>query len=576
MRPDERAPSTPRTHRRSSRVRTGCLICRSRKVKCDEARPNCYNCIRLNRACLYQPPLLSGTIIPRQAEHAPSPNRAHGEWEVSDTRAFTGVSATNDTGQYMSDHHDLLPGTLWFNPDLGIGSTPLNFVTGEWGDLFPATSDSFQVPDTSLSGTPVAMLQGDDVLPVERSSFSYFLSSVEPPFITPWDSFNWTIIKSYMCQLARSTPSVGAAILAVEDLYRTLLGGDDTAAALSRYFVAKSAHLSLLKDESSEMETILIVTLLLCCFEVVAQHETVSSTLKQKDLFVTRLEQRPRNQPWSPVSSRIICWLHLFHTKAMHLGGRGVLSPRLLELLPEQQPPLSLMFLQQSGTPQPETPQPDAVVCDLQQSLFQFYCELQRISTRVSGLNRHHRARGGSEDERKVEQLSNEIEQRLFFLWQGRPWILDAATDDLNCLVSCSPTKREQITLLAALCKISYHAEIVYRARGSGTLHFGSVTINSARAVIRDIVTKTRRVSSGSELDPAFIWPLFLYVVESTDSNEANWGLEAFGQLSNPLWSSAAVKELISGLSKEHISKGARVDSRYFSIDNFGAVPPFM
>jgi hypothetical protein len=52
--------------------------------------------------------------------------------------------------------------------------------------------------------------------------------------------------------------------------------------------------------------------------------------------------------------------------------------------------------------------------------------------------------------------------------------------------------------------------------------------------------------------------------------------LEALDQISNPLWNSAAVKELIGGLSKEQISIGARVDSRYFSIENFGAPPPFM
>ncbi|KAH7014357.1 uncharacterized protein B0I36DRAFT_369321 [Microdochium trichocladiopsis] len=35
----------------SSKVRTGCLTCKSRKVKCDEAKPECQRCVRAGRAC---------------------------------------------------------------------------------------------------------------------------------------------------------------------------------------------------------------------------------------------------------------------------------------------------------------------------------------------------------------------------------------------------------------------------------------------------------------------------------------------------------------------------------------------
>ncbi|KXT11948.1 hypothetical protein AC579_1004 [Pseudocercospora musae] len=41
------------------RVRSGCITCRRRKVKCDEARPFCDNCTRLKRRCIYAPPKTS-------------------------------------------------------------------------------------------------------------------------------------------------------------------------------------------------------------------------------------------------------------------------------------------------------------------------------------------------------------------------------------------------------------------------------------------------------------------------------------------------------------------------------------
>lgn len=36
---------------KSRRVRTGCLTCRERHLKCDEAVPDCVNCRKSNRPC---------------------------------------------------------------------------------------------------------------------------------------------------------------------------------------------------------------------------------------------------------------------------------------------------------------------------------------------------------------------------------------------------------------------------------------------------------------------------------------------------------------------------------------------
>lgn len=53
--PDETAspgekPVSP-TATKSRRVRTGCLTCRERHLKCDEATPDCLNCRKSSREC---------------------------------------------------------------------------------------------------------------------------------------------------------------------------------------------------------------------------------------------------------------------------------------------------------------------------------------------------------------------------------------------------------------------------------------------------------------------------------------------------------------------------------------------
>lgn len=48
--PKTKVASTPLTSK-SRRVRTGCLTCRERHLKCDEGMPHCNNCRKSNREC---------------------------------------------------------------------------------------------------------------------------------------------------------------------------------------------------------------------------------------------------------------------------------------------------------------------------------------------------------------------------------------------------------------------------------------------------------------------------------------------------------------------------------------------
>ncbi|KAK1761722.1 sterol uptake control 2 [Phialemonium atrogriseum] len=562
---------------RKGRVRTGCLTCRSRKVKCDETRPICHNCTRLNRACFYEASPLDFSLISRglNNEHTALEKSvsvwAEGQFDNIDPVTITNVATSS---HYVTGDGSLVvPESSSTNID--DASIDFNFMTGEWGDLFPAgTNESCGLGPSPQWALGDAVIQNHDISEDQESPFSYFLSSVEPPFITPWDSMNWARMKVHISRLGALNPAVLAAVVAVETLYKTLVDDGDSADALPEYFAAKGAYLSLLKDEGADTELILVATFLLCCFEVVAQQETVSGTLKQKDILVTRLEQRSKSQPWSPIVRRIVSWLRLFHTKAMHLGGRGMLSPKLSELLlqAEQQPPPSLasMCLDQPTAAL-------AAVDSLQQSLFQFYCELQHISTRVSALNRHHRPRGTPADEMKVDDISKDIDQRLKYLWEGRPCLLEVATPDIShAAAENSANDLSHLAFVARLCKISYNAEIIYHARGHGRSHSQSPTTVAAKGEIRKLIDAREACPEGTSLHPAFIWPLFLYSVESSTQDEVRWALDKLELVSNPLWNTTTIKAFIRELTEEQFRKGERVDSRYFCVERFGIVPPFM
>ena len=45
----------PRVKKPHHKVRTGCVTCRTRRVKCDEQKPYCSQCLKSSRRCLYRP-----------------------------------------------------------------------------------------------------------------------------------------------------------------------------------------------------------------------------------------------------------------------------------------------------------------------------------------------------------------------------------------------------------------------------------------------------------------------------------------------------------------------------------------
>ncbi|KAF2145487.1 uncharacterized protein K452DRAFT_220599 [Aplosporella prunicola CBS 121167] len=71
--PDQRIMSGGR-HKKEikRRTKTGCLTCRKRRIKCDEAHPTCRNCQKSKRECLGYDPIFKQQPGPAQIQPAPS------------------------------------------------------------------------------------------------------------------------------------------------------------------------------------------------------------------------------------------------------------------------------------------------------------------------------------------------------------------------------------------------------------------------------------------------------------------------------------------------------------------------
>lgn len=81
------------THHERNANEWNSLTCRKRKVKCDESHPNCKNCERVHRECVY-------------AEKAPTPRRprALSAYNPDDISATTdSVTGSNETEPRSAD-----------------------------------------------------------------------------------------------------------------------------------------------------------------------------------------------------------------------------------------------------------------------------------------------------------------------------------------------------------------------------------------------------------------------------------------------------------------------------------------
>lgn len=526
----------------------------------------CFNCTRLNRACLYEFPSID--------YHSQQPTHLY-----QTTSAATGIPVTYNDG-FVQGNAATSPNTTFdvaaqdAQTSPGCASVSFDTMVGEWGDIFSA--DTYQELGLQLSpqyGSEDISLGFAPAMD-STTQFAYFVNHVQLPFIVPWDEGNWIHAKLEIAQMASRNPQISATVIAVENLYETLDKGGETADTLPAYFTAKAGYTLTMKNGQLSIDELFVMTFLLCCFEVVAQQETVSSTLKQKDALVAALEAAQDQKPWSTLVQRIIIWLHLFHAKALHLGGRGILSPKILSLLQDQQNAALCLRSSSSSTGLGSHPATQS----LQQALFQFYLELQRISILAASMNRHHRPRGAPAVESQVDRISCTIARQLENLWQGRPAILDCNMAELSRGLQCSKQDLAHISLLSRLCKLCYNAEIIYYCRSQGRVDTLQKKILPAREEMRELIHEMEAEANGETLlcQAALAWPLFLYAVESKCQEEATWALAKFESIRNPLWHTEFVKTFVRDLTEEQLRKGERVDSRFFCVEKYGIVPPFL
>ncbi|KAK3943246.1 transcriptional regulatory protein moc3 [Diplogelasinospora grovesii] len=158
--PDPRIAMSGGRHKKEikRRTKTGCLTCRKRRIKCDEAHPTCNNCKKSKRECLGYDPIFKQQQGPAAIQPAPN-----SQPPAPATLASTPTLPSSTTRPYQptvvpSSYPPPLPSNATFNSQ--VPTTPQGLRPEGGFDYSTAIDPALQGADTTTAaGTPASQHQ---------------------------------------------------------------------------------------------------------------------------------------------------------------------------------------------------------------------------------------------------------------------------------------------------------------------------------------------------------------------------------------------------------------------------------
>ncbi|KXJ85619.1 hypothetical protein Micbo1qcDRAFT_221940 [Microdochium bolleyi] len=610
------------------RVRSGCLTCRARKVKCDEARPVCVKCQRLDRECVYKP----------RKGQARGQGSSHSTETSSSTSASTGTGAEEgSTAQALLSLHNESPWARSATALLSPVASPSSTV-GEWPVAAPGTTHTqtssngpsprqqdpplraHASPPHGETASPSALISRDIELTTTMdliiargvpgtmpglatgpSCTDFFLREVDCPGITPFDPVNWVTAKRRAAGLAGGSQVIAEAIAAVCAVYRAQLYAVAIPGATALYDSARQMFLSILLSNAvagAHLDEILTTAFLLCLAELVhidgPYGRENGPVLMECDLLASRLGDwlaSAGKTVLSPLSTRLVAWLRIIHRITLRGGGTGLVSDRIygaLCRLHGEEDQAGQHDDNHDETDSEASPE-DMLHQALGGPLFDFYYHLQLLSGHVARLTHYHRSRLTADDQDAVAARIAAIRSSLHALWAstgtgdvGRMTIyggLDAAA----LRSQLAPEVAQRLVTLMRLCEAAYHAEIVEldRVLGDPVQRYSSESRASVRAVMglvdACVQEQQQDQQEATRLSPGFLRPLFLCAIETIDDHrQTAWAVRRMEEIRDPVYRSDFFAAFGAALADAQQRKERRVTSRYFCLWFFGVSPPFM
>lgn len=386
--------SNPRP-RHYGRVRSGCTTCRARKVKCDEAKPICDNCTRLNRDCHYKMEIgKAHQTAPRPVLEAPSnlcqdvtyghtPLRSAGLSRESSSHRLSSHGSSRSHGGKRDScdrnaHHQ----------DAGITQYS-ELPERTTSVLSPVKHDlpsSCVSRDIALTTTMDLLRARDDT---SAPSVEFFIDHVECPGISPFDPVGWSLMKHRVADMSYLHREVRLAIVALSALCKAIHFRLSDQKALDSYHIAKDAANKYLRSSTNQSCVALIVMFLLSHFELLYSGAIVPFMKDQSTSFSNEMQLWMSDKgQHSELDSRLLVWLKIIFCTSLRGGGNSVVSHEIYQLIPYHETSARHIPFA-TNSPVDLTTQ---VYQLLSAPVFDFYFRLQISSGEIAMMTHYHRS----------------------------------------------------------------------------------------------------------------------------------------------------------------------------------------
>lgn len=601
-------------HSSRGRVRTGCLTCRSRKVKCDEAQPACRNCTRLERQCVYQlrrvrretaaPPLVAGSPSSRAGGNRPKSTTESPLWSltrlhpggltvpISHASPSSTASRTSNTDLSPSLSRLQVPG---LSPRTDPFEHPDRLIVNVTARLERALEDRRRhqqpgspgpdgaSPDGEAGGKvdePSSLISRDIELTTTMDLLascgetaqvkSLFMELVECPGITPFDTINWDLVKQHMVYASESCATITAGIAALATLFKGQAYSMPLSRATALLRVAQCSFEELLCDHTRDFGHCLIAVFSMCLFDLVHRGESEPFFKTPSKLLLDRLSAwAQHSETHSDLSRRLVAWLRILQVVTMRGGGSGLMAESVCTLLPVHEG--ALQGLAPPGGQRADISTHFHEV--ISAPVFDFYYRLQLLSGEMARLTHYHRSRTTGADQREVVKVVSQIKTQLRSLWNSRPAVQRQTLEELR--EQLAPKLAKPIVRLVNVCNAAYHAEFVEIDRLLGDPVSQFTDSREALRAIRDIVDGECE-STSTDLNPGYLRALFLYAIECMDKEENQWAVQKISQIQTPIYRSKFFAAFGKELADAQIRKERRVTSMYFCLWYFRIPPPYL
>ncbi|KAJ9319082.1 transcriptional regulator family: Fungal Specific TF [Paecilomyces variotii] len=562
--------------RSGPRRKTGCMTCRRRKVRCDEAKPICSHCTRLRIQCVYNSPSetprrrTARRTVPatHRATPAYTPPTAPGaDTTLLDTatheherrteglfQSLGGLDAYSPNFSAGFDVHEFIGGiTLELEQkQQGLSDEALNQGTISNTLVFPSevfgnggesyTSSTANVPslvsDTRRGSSPSPCNASPcaEAIDLPTGIWSSAKSEHEEHLVRHFESIEslpaifvplgaeWKFARPAILALAKGFSPLMNAIYCFSEVHKSRQDERAWRWAPSYYGLASAEVQSRMMDDidGSTLRKTFAAVFLLMLSELLSTSDLGRpghSFLHSAYLLLKKFYCRTKS--WKGLGHLLVSWISLFDVKSLIAGREGDPLVELGDLsssdIDSEQvsPVVDQQMTAAENDIDKSISSPGYLIYDaIVGPAFAFFVKAQQVIRRIVRIDLHHRSRGTLNDEFEVLQIAHKVGADLESLWSSRPPVLDLydKPDDLCDTLSGS--------LATEICRTfrqyvaNFLANFIYLHRVAFAIYPRTDRVRSA--VDKIIRLATVELGNSRFLPVSLLWPLFIAGLEGT------------------------------------------------------------